>query len=240
MDSRFRLDFLFPGLGCFQQQALYGCKRATSNSIYYRSMDTSGVWSGWSSLPGSTSDSPVLVRFEDKLFLFVKGATSNSIHYQYLSSDSGTWSGWITRMGSGTSHAPAAAVYDGKIFLFQKGTSSGKIYYATTGDTSGTYWYPWSEVPGGGTTSTSPNAAVIPQTGRLSVAIRGNSGAIYAQAYDILDSWPGVWGQIPGSTTDTPVQRTQYFWNPWETEYSQHDDSLANTDGIAEDEASGQ
>ena len=162
------------------------------------------------------------------------------MYYQYLSSDSSNWSGWYIRSGAGTSHAPAAAVYDGKIFLFQTETYSGKISYTTTADTSGITWQLWSEVPGGGMTSTSPNAAVIPQTGRLSVAIRGNSGAIYAQAYDIIDSWPGVWGQIPGSTTDTPVQRTQYFWDPWETEYSQHDDSLANTDGIAEDEAFGQ
>lgn len=219
-----------PALAVYNNKLYMAVKGATSNAIYYRSMNTSGTWSGWSSLSGGTSDSPALVRFDDRLFLFIKGATSNTIYYQWLNPN-GTWSGWYVRGGSGTSHAPAAAVYDGKIFLFQKGVTSGKIYYATT--SVGTYWSGWSEVPGGGATSTSPNAAVIPQTGTLSLALRGNSGGIYYQTYDPIDGWPGVWSNIPGSTSDTPVQRTQYFWNPWES-------APAGDYSLVEAEASGQ
>jgi hypothetical protein len=222
-----------PALAVFNNRLYMAVKGATSNAIYYRSMNTNGAWTGWSSLSGGTSDSPALVRFDDRLFLFVKGATSNKIHYKWLNPN-GTWGPWYTRKGSSTSHAPSAAVYDGKIFLFQKGVTSGKIYYVTTAGTSGTTWYGWSEVPGGGTTSTSPNAAVIPQTGTLSLAVKGRTGGgIYYQTYNPIDLWPGVWGNIPGSTSDTPVQRTQYFWAPWES-------APAGDYSLAEAEASGQ
>lgn len=228
-----------PALAVYNDRLYMAIKGATNN-LYIRSMSANGTWSGWASLSGHSTDSPVLVRFEDKLIVYVKGASSNSIFYKILYSN-GSWSGWYARSGSGTSHAPAAAVYDGKIYLFQKGTTSGKIYYVSTVGTSGIGWSSWYEVPGGGLTNTSPNAAVIPQTGRLSLAIRGLSGGIYSQVYDIIDSWPGVWGNIPGSTSDTPVQRTQYFYDPWESSSSLSGDySSANADGIPESEALGQ
>jgi len=70
-------------------------------------MDPSGAWdTSWSVLSGGTNKPVGLSAFNNRLFVFVKGATNNNIYYRSMDI-SGEWASWATLSGQ-TLEAPSA------------------------------------------------------------------------------------------------------------------------------------
>ena len=83
---------------------------------------------------------------KNRLYMAVKGATTNNIYVRNSSTGTGgTWSGW-TQMPGATTHAPALVNFNSRLYMFIKGGSSNKIYMASKNylDT----WSAWTEISG--------------------------------------------------------------------------------------------
>ena len=89
------------------------------------------------------------------------------------------------------------AAYRGSLHLFVRGTDN-RIYQNRL---TGNRWSRWTEVPGGGLTTSGP--AVTVHRGALYLAVRGTDNAVYVQRYD--GQWRG-WQRVPtGATPDAPA-----------------------------------
>ncbi|MEM3426583.1 MAG: C10 family peptidase [Thermoproteota archaeon] len=252
-----------PAMAVFNNRQYFAVKGSSGNSIYVASKGGTGIWSEWVQIPGQTDTSPVLVSYNNRLYLFVHGLDGN-IYYKSMNS-SGTWSAWSTVPGWASSDHPAATVvgdylwlfakgsgsnnsiyyrsFDGtlwgtthilsgatnvapavvtfkpdtfttpRIFLFVRGTD-GSIYYRYTTSSNPTAgWSSWTSL--GGSTPTTPSAAVKVDDNDLYVAVRGGDNGIYYRKYYLTTSmiWSS-WSALPGgSTLDTPVINTYYFYN---------------------------
>jgi C1A family cysteine protease len=64
--------------------SLYVAARGMENGIWYRSMDASGTWTGWSRLAGFTDVAPAIAIFNGKLYFVCKEAGSNNIWYRSI------------------------------------------------------------------------------------------------------------------------------------------------------------
>jgi len=102
--------------------------RGTNDGIYHKSWTTSGGWSSWSRLPGTTVDKPETLVYTDVLCIAVRGS-DNGIYYGRIGIGTGGWSGWERVCGGGaTISRPTLYLYGSTINLFVRGTNGG-IYY---------------------------------------------------------------------------------------------------------------
>jgi hypothetical protein len=138
-----------PTAAVFNNRLYVFVKGATSNALYYRYMDTGGVWTGWSALPGASVYSPFPVAFNNRLYVFVRGASNTALYYRYMDT-ADVWTGWSALSG-GSTHGPAAMVFSDNLYLFVKGASSNAIYFNHM--TYAEAWVGWK--PLSGSTSTS-------------------------------------------------------------------------------------
>lgn len=125
-----------PAMAVFNNRQYFAVKASSGNGIYIASTDGRGNWSNWTQIPGSTDTSPVLVTYNNRLYLFVRGL-DGAIYYKSMNS-SGTWSAWSTVPGWSSSDHPAATVLGDYLWLFAKGSgSNNSIYYRSF---NGTTW----------------------------------------------------------------------------------------------------
>ena len=76
---------------------LYLVVRGNDNGIYYRNY--TGSWSGWTALPGATTDSPAAAVQGTNLHIVVKGLTGE-IWHGYVDLTTSTWSSWSLLSGA--------------------------------------------------------------------------------------------------------------------------------------------
>ncbi|WP_406443666.1 glycoside hydrolase family 27 protein [Streptomyces sp. NBC_00631] len=80
--------------------------RTAADDVWTRTRDTSGEWSGWTSLGGTVSGSPTLVSVQDTVLLYVRAADYTLWQQRYAD---GAWQGWSKRQ-----EFPSAA-FDGAL-----------------------------------------------------------------------------------------------------------------------------
>lgn len=84
---------------------LYLMVRGQDNLIYINKWN-GNAWQGWTSLPtGSTSNSPAIAVYENKLHLVVVGMDGTSLWYNSMNVNTNSWSTWTSLDGSSTSAA---------------------------------------------------------------------------------------------------------------------------------------
>ena len=198
-----------PSLIVFNDRLYLFIRGATTSSVFYRSMDASGVWSSWASVAGVASAfKPATVVFDDLLYLFW---TNGSGRVRYASMNPAESWGASSQVPTGLTNAgPAVVDYDGGIWLVVKNLLGSKIYLTTTA-TPGTpsTWTAWQWL--NGSSASSPSAAVVPETNRLHLAVRGAVATTIWHRYFDPDTsswsaWESMSAQDPDAiTTDTPV-----------------------------------
>jgi len=83
--------------------------RGNTNDLYYRSMDTTGAWGGWTMMVGGTSIAPSLAAFNGRLYLVVKDVNGYYVWMRSMDSTE-TFGGW-TQLAGGTSVPIALTVF---------------------------------------------------------------------------------------------------------------------------------
>jgi hypothetical protein len=171
------------------------------NGIWYRSMDSSGTWSGWIMLPGFTDARPGVAVFQDRLYFVCKQAASSNIWYGYYALLNGTvngpFSGW-TWLNGPTPTVVSLATDSSYLYLAAE-SMDGSIWHRRM-DTSG-IWSTWTQVPG--FTDVSPAIAVFQNRLYLVCKQAGSSNVWYG--YVDLTAYPSGWSGwtfLPGPTPD--------------------------------------
>jgi hypothetical protein len=180
-----------------QSGIVYSVVRGTDNRIYHGS-DVAGSWSGWTALPGATSDSPGAAVCGGLLNIAVRGS-DNGIYYGYVALSTNGFSGW-TRLSGATPSAPGlAAASDCTLYLVVRGKDNG-IYLNVL--PSGGSWSGWRRLPGA--TVDGPAVALAGST--VHFAVRGADGSsIWHGRMDRSSmNWLG-WTQLSGSTPSKPA-----------------------------------
>jgi hypothetical protein len=176
---------------------LYVAARGMENDIWYRSMDTYGVWSDWTRLPGFTDAWPALAIFNSRLYLVCKQSGTDNIWLGSISLSDGSFSGWVLLDGP-TPTAVSLATDSSYLYLAAEGMD-GSIWHRRM-DTSG-IWSTWTQVPG--FTDVSPAIAVF--NGQLYFVCKQRSSSNIWYGYVDLVSYPGGWSGwtlLPGPTPD--------------------------------------
>ena len=129
------------------------CAKGMNDRIYINELACGGrTWGGWTSVPGEghTDVSPTVVNFQDELYLFIKGLTSNKILTKARSADGLTWSNWAELPGAGQTNDGVAAVSAGEqCYVAIKGLS-GHPWINIASNTGS--WSGWKELPNPGAT----------------------------------------------------------------------------------------
>lgn len=204
-----------PALVTYRNKLYLFIKTAAASSIQYKSMATNGAWSGWQTVAGSvTPYAPSVVVHNDQLHLFQTDGIGRVL-IKSMSSN-GTWGGWggLTWSGFTSNAGPSAAVFDNRIHVVAKGVvgtpNSNKISLCATGPSGG--WYTWSEIPGGGLTSSGPRCATGPDVKTLNVIVKGQSNnTLWTQTYVKGTGWAAGWTQLPGFSNWAPSLNTYWF-----------------------------
>jgi len=90
---------------------LYIAVRGSDDKIYYRSMSTADVFTGWGSIPGYTDTSPALEAYNSKLYLVVKSNVDMAIWWNCMT-PAGVWGSFAQMDGlSPTTASLAAPIY---------------------------------------------------------------------------------------------------------------------------------
>jgi hypothetical protein len=151
----------------------------------------------WSTLPGASTQAPFPAVFNDRLYVFVRGASSTALYYRYMDSG-GTWTPWSTLPGAST-HCPTAAVFNNRLYVFVKAANSNGLYYGYF--TTGGSWNGWYALPGFSTQAPLPVAF----NNRLYVFVKAaSSNSLYYQYMDSGGTWTG-WSLLPGTSTHCPT-----------------------------------
>ena len=218
-----------PALAVFNNRLYVAVKASSGYAVYINYMDTGGTWHGWSQVPDfGTDDSPALAGAGDYLYIACKGL-DNKFYIKAMDGD-GNWKYTYGAFKGFTTHAPALAPFgywnNQKTVAIAVRGLNGHIYrsfvlYGTIGTATG-YGRPtygtgsnWEEVPGG-STSTSPSLAPMPQLNKLYLAVKGasNNNIYYISTSNPYSGGWGSWNQVPGATDDTPSIWVQYYYIP--------------------------
>ena len=176
--------------------------RGMDNGIYIKGKDLStGTWTAWKRLPGSTSEAPAAVAvYPSQLFIAVKGSTDNSIWFGAYNYSSDIFSGW-SKVPGATPSAPDLAVdSQGYIYLAVRGMDN-RIYINSY---DGSSWLGWERIPTG-TTAQGP-AIAFDLDGNLHVMVTSSSGdgSIYHCYKDVATGTWTPWSKLSGKTPSEP------------------------------------
>jgi hypothetical protein len=170
------------------------------NSIWYRSMDSNGVWSDWVMLLGFTDARPAIAVFQNRLYFVCKQAGSNNIWYGYYPLTdgvvSGSFSGWTWLPGP-TPAAVSLATDSSHLYVAAEGMD-GSIWHRRM-DTSGG-WTGWTPIPG--FTDVSPAIAVFQN--RLYFVCKQKASNQIWYGYVDLSTYPSGWASWSPLSGPTP------------------------------------
>jgi hypothetical protein len=191
--------------------------RGMDDGIYHKLMDlSSGVWSDWLKLPGSTKSAPTLIRSTSESLALVVRGLDDGIYYNswekvwipfpqpgfwiYM------WTGWTPIPGS-TVDRPALASDGSTMILAVRGSNNG--IYVKTMDLGSGVWYGWEKFSGG--TYSPPAVETAPYVDDFVLFVRGMNNKIY-YTHTEHGVW-GPWDTVPmGSTKDRlALARTSYY-----------------------------
>ena len=193
-----------PALVVFQNK-LYLFRRDISNTIYYKSLDTHGIWSAsWAAVPSSsTTDTPGVAVFNNRLYLYQTDGTD--IHFTSMGTD-GSWGGW----------AALDTNYLNKLYILAKGkqgsvmTNDISFRFTPNPDDLGSYGA-W--IVAGGSTDKSPIVSVGPYQNQLNIGVKGKGNTSIWVA-----TWNGAawtpWTKLNGTSADAPGMETYSFGGP--------------------------
>ena len=136
-------------------RTLYLVVRGGDNRVYYSALNfTTGSWSSWVSLNGTTGVTPRLAMDSSgTLHLFVVG--TDGIIYDKSLAPGGVWSPtWDSP--TGTTSYPVAVTTQGTTIAIMVSGTNGQIWYNTL---AGSVWQGWTIL--GGSTPTEPALATI-------------------------------------------------------------------------------
>ncbi len=139
------------------------CAKRTDNQLFINELAVGGrTWSGWSPVPGGgqTNVNPMLIDFDDELYLLIKGLTSNRILMKARSPEGAVWTPWAELPGVGHTDAAITAVSaNDQCYVFLKGIDDRAPYF-NVASSSGT-WSGWKGPPNPGTTDVPFGIAAI-------------------------------------------------------------------------------
>ena len=169
--------------------------RGSEDDIYINIWnETETDWSGWSKLPGSTTDRPAAVTFNNSLHIVVRGIDSG-IYHGSIDLESDVFSGW-SKFPGGTPSAPSLAVTETGLILTIRGNNSGAYYSTYNGSWSG-----WTRLQGSNIDSI--GTTVIGDTYHV-MALSNNSKMYHGQMTVSTETWLG-WTLMNGTTPSQPV-----------------------------------
>jgi hypothetical protein len=138
------------------------CAKGTDNQLYINELACGGrSWGDWSLVPGGghTNANPLVVNFQDELYLFIKGLTSQRILTTVRSADSNHWSEWAELPGAGRTDAEIAAVStNSQCYVAVKNLTNAPSINIVSNTAT---WSQWNELPNPGTTDVALAAAAI-------------------------------------------------------------------------------
>jgi len=180
---------------------LFLAARSMDNTIWYRGMGSSGVWSSWAQVPGLTDVRPAVAVFNGRLYFVCKEAGTSNIWYGYYPLTggvvSGSFSGWMLLPGP-TPTAVALAADGSYLYVAAEGPD-GSIWHQRMSVAG--VWSGWTQVPG--FTDVAPAITVF--NSRLYFACKQRSSTSIWYGYVNLSSYPSGWSGwtlIPGPTPD--------------------------------------
>jgi hypothetical protein len=203
---------------------------STGNELWWNSLSSGGVWSGWQDLHGASASAPVLISIpipfgmgaSGEIDLFVRGTDNGIYHKQYLPAYG--WSNWNSP-GGATLSRPAAAHYFiqrctpgcdwiDSILVVVRGTDNNVYvnFYTIALNYVGppTGWGTWSSL--NGQTLSAPtlasfdngcsSASVSSCNSVGSLAVRGTDNAVYHKTLTTV--WSG-WDSPGGMIANSPA-----------------------------------
>jgi predicted esterase len=179
----------------------YLVARGSNNGIYYRTHDSiTESWDSWTSVPGSTPNSPAATVTNNELHLVVRGMNGGQIWHSYVNLSDNSFSGW-TLLSGATPSAPTLTANSTHLCLVVRGNNN-VIYYRFY-NVATRVWGDWVGVPNGSTPST-PVAELV--DGELHVAVRGsNFNQIWHGVVDLGSGGFSGWMLLSGATPSSPV-----------------------------------
>ena len=188
--------------------------RGTDNHVYVASY-SSGGWSGWQALGGSTFSSPGVCEAAglSTVYVFVRG-TDNGVYVNGWTSSSG-WSGsWVSPPGGGrTIDAPACAYLDGFLHVVVRGMNNELYWNSWAGG-----WVGWVDLHG--KSISAPVLVSTPSLDRIDLVVQGADNGIYHKSYTgsppsgTWSSWDG-----PGGKTSSKPAIAFYFERAFSVNY---------------------
>src|SRR5437867_2477552 len=173
--------------------------RGIDNGLDYATL--AGRWSGWQSLGGSVSSSPVLAASPglNRLDVVVEGEAGSIWHKTFIN---GVWSpAWDSPMGI-TSDVPAVSSDGQTLHIVVRGAGNDLWYNSLNFTTS--FWSGW--IPLKGTTGITPSLATD-SSGTVHLFVVGVEGQIYDKSLAQGGVWSTSWDSA-GGTTNNPVAVT--------------------------------
>ena len=149
--------------------------RGTDNHVYVASY-SSGGWSSWQSLGGSTPSPPGICEeagYAGNAYVVVRGM-DNGIYYKEWSIFSG-WSGWSSTSGGVTIDTPACAItpfYDPIIVVR---STNNELYMVQHNVADG--WNGWQDLHG--TSASAPVLVPMLSLNRIDLVVQGTNNRIY-------------------------------------------------------------
>jgi hypothetical protein len=178
---------------------LYLVVKGLDNALWYNTRSTvSGTWSGWASLGGNVTSSPVLIASPaNRLDLIVRGMGNTLWHKTFAN---GAWlTTWDTPGGT-TPSLPVAVSDSRTLYLAVRGIDNG-VWYDSLNFASGS-WTGWSSL--GGVTLFAPSMA-LDSAGSLHLAVVGTDGGIWHRVKPSSSPWSVGWDTPGGTTLNTPT-----------------------------------
>ena len=174
----------------------------TDQHIYYQNTYNGVNWyAPRQAGDGVTNAQVAVASFQNRLYVFIKGAANNRVYYN-SSSDGINWSGY-TYLNASTNAPLATVTTSGLLYLYLKGQDNNRPYYATTAN--GSSWTGYTAVPGQANTPTGLGASVRTYN-ESGLFLVGSDGGIYVNinsSGNFLNTYYGVSGS--GQYTDAPV-----------------------------------
>ena len=196
-----------------QDKRLEAFARGPDGALWRNYQNPTGFsWSGWASLGGCLTGTPVAAVNQDgRVEVFARGPDGMLQHIsQTATGTSSGWSPWAS-LGAVITSAPAAALNaDGRLEVFARGIDGalGHISQTSAGGSSG--WSAWQSL--GSDVITSRPVAAVNQDGRLEVSARGSDGGLRQISQTApggssgWSAWQPLGGGPIGDPAVTPMQ----------------------------------
>ena len=171
--------------------------RGMDNSIWYRAMDSSGIWMPWVRIPGFTDARPAIAVFNSRLFFVCKGAGTNNIWFGSVLLSTGVFSGWTMLAGPTPSSVSLAYSATSGNYLYLAARGMDDSIWVRRMDAAET-WSSWVKIPG--LTDVAPEIVVF-TTYLLICCKQTGASSIWEGRIDIpgFTTWTG-WVQVAGLT----------------------------------------